>query len=120
MIAVLLHFIGDYIIQNDYMHSNKKRLTWKGELACHLHCLTYSIPFLAIADWKAVVMIYTAHYLIDRTNLVAWFIAIKNGQISIKKAKQIEYGKNLGKSFPHFITDNLIHIISNGIILNYF
>jgi hypothetical protein len=27
------------------MAQNKKKLTWLGELACQIHCITYSLPF---------------------------------------------------------------------------
>jgi hypothetical protein len=42
---LILHAVGDYLIQNDWMAQNKKKLTWLGELACQIHCITYSLPF---------------------------------------------------------------------------
>lgn len=117
MEQLLLHLIGDYILQNDWMAVNKKKLTLKGELACQIHCITYSLPFLFIGSWLSVLLIYLSHYLIDRFNFIPWFISVKNG---------VFHKKNFG--FPEdrpiyltmwlcFIIDNIFHICCNYLSL---
>lgn len=117
MIQFILHLVGDYLIQNDWMALNKKKLTWKGELACQVHCITYSLPFLFIGSWQAVLAIYLSHYLFDRTNIVGWFLAVRNGIFNVEN-----FG--FGKDRPAFITvwlyiitDNTFHIICNYLAL---
>lgn len=73
---LILHAIGDYLIQNDWMAKNKKIWTWTGELACQIHCITYSLPFLFIASPLAVLAIYLSHYAIDRSGFVMWYMRV--------------------------------------------
>lgn len=143
MLQIILHAIGDYLIQNDWMALNKKKYTWLGELACQIHCITYALPFLFIGSWKAVLAIYISHYIIDRTNIVGWYLMFKNG-IAFRKVntpdglgfplvKTIRYNlrnniNNFGfdESRPAFISiwlyiivDNVFHIICNYLSLKY-
>ena len=116
---LILHLIGDYILQNDWMGLNKKKRTLKGELACQIHCILYSLPFLFIGSWQAVVVIYISHYIIDRFNLIAWFVAFKNGVKDIKN-----FGFNHERPFAIsiwllIIIDNSFHIIINYLALLY-
>jgi len=113
MLQIILHGIGDYLIQNDWMALNKKKLSWKGELACQVHCITYALPFFIIGSWQAVLAIYLSHYLFDRTNIVGWFLAIRNGVFHTKN-------NGFGTDRPfvitiwlYIITDNIFHIICN-------
>jgi ABC-type uncharacterized transport system permease subunit len=119
MIQLFLHGIGDYYIQNDWMALNKKLKTWKGELACQIHCITYALPFLFICSWLQVLLIYISHYILDRTHIIEWILAYKNG---------VNHIKNFGfsESRPQFltiwlliITDNLTHLITNALIIKY-
>jgi hypothetical protein len=119
MEQLLLHAIGDYLVQNDWMALNKKKLSWKGELACQIHCITYSLPFAFIGSWWAVLAIYLSHYIIDRTNIIGWFLAVRNGVFNTEN-----FG--FGKERPTFITvwlyiitDNVFHIICNYLALKY-
>ena len=119
MIQLLLHLIGDFIIQNDWMALNKKKISWKGELACQIHVITYSLPFLFIGSWQSVLAIYISHYIIDRTNIIAWFLALRNGVSNIDN-----FG--FGKERPFavtiwlfIITDNTFHVICNYLALKF-
>jgi hypothetical protein len=135
MIQLLLHLLGDFIIQNDWMALNKKKKSWIGELACHVHCITYALPFLFIASPLSVLIIYITHYLIDRTNVIMYFLAFRN---NTKKEiwKKSSYGRkymiydisNFGfnKIRPFaisiwlfFIVDNCFHIAINYFVIKY-
>ncbi len=79
MLQLIIHGIGDYFLQTDYQALNKKKKGLLGFWACLMHCITYSLPFLFIGSWKATIIIFVTHFIIDRTNIVAYALAIKNG-----------------------------------------
>jgi hypothetical protein len=128
MIQLILHGIGDYFIQNDWMALNKKNKGLWGFLACLIHCITYSLPFLFIGSLEAVAAIFITHFIIDRTNLVSYLLAVKN---NVKHPANLGGGYDtsnfgFGVSRPAFITiwlniitDNILHIICNYIALKY-
>jgi len=74
MEQLLLHLIGDYITQSDWMALNKT----KNSFACLCHVTLYSIPFYFIASWKALIIIYVTHFFIDRFRLARYVVFIKN------------------------------------------
>jgi len=82
MEQLLLHLFGDFIVQNDYVALNKKKNTLKGWIYCLFHCITYALPFLLITNWKAVIGIGLTHFIIDKTNIVAYFLAVRNNVIN--------------------------------------
>jgi hypothetical protein len=136
MLQLILHGIGDYFLQTDYQATTKKKSGSQGLISCLTHCLTYSAPFLLIGSWQAVIAIFITHFFIDRTNFVAYLIAIKNNT----KKPPVPEGK-MGWSFPYnydisnfgfskdrpfaitiwlyIICDNLMHIICNYFALKY-
>ena len=85
MLQLILHGIGDYFLQTDFQALNKKKKGWFGFWQCLKHCITYSLPFLFIGSWQAVTIIFITHFIIDRTNLVAYLLAIKN---NVKKCRK--------------------------------
>lgn len=119
MHQLLLHLLGDYIIQNDWMALNKKEKTLKGELACQIHCITYSLPFLFIGSLYAVIIIYITHYIIDRSNIVSWFLAFKNGVFHIENFGFRNERPKLISVWLYIIVDNVFHIFCNYFALTY-
>lgn len=74
MEQILLHLIGDYITQTDWMAREKtKRL-----FAAIAHALVYSVPFLLIASPIAVFIIYITHLVIDHWRLARYVVFAKN------------------------------------------
>ncbi len=136
MLQLILHGIGDYFLQTDYQALNKKKAGAAGLWACLKHCITYSLPFLFIGSWQAVSIIFITHFIIDRTNIVAYGIAWKNKQYNITGGES-PYGGNIKYNFNiknfgwpeerpfaltiwlYIICDNLCHIICNYIALRY-
>ena len=59
---ILCHFVGDYVLQNDFIAKTKGTNWW------HLiaHCFLYSLPFyLAFGfDWRLCVIL-VSHLIID-------------------------------------------------------
>ena len=119
MEQLILHGIGDYFNQNDWMALNKKKKGLTGFLACFVHCLTYSLPFLLIGSPVAVLFIFLTHFILDRTHIVEWALAYRNG------VKDIEnFGFKHDRPFAitiwlSIITDNLCHLICNYLALKY-
>lgn len=115
----LFHLLGDYIIQSDWMALNKKKRSWIGELACQIHCISYSLPFAFITSWWAVLAIYVSHYLLDRTNIVGWFLAVRNGVFNVDN---FGFGKERPFAITiwlYIITDNVFHIFCNYFAIKY-
>lgn len=141
MEQLLLHLFGDFIVQNDYVALNKKKNTLKGWIYCLWHCITYSLPFLLITNWKAVIGIGLTHFIIDKTNIIVYFCAIKNNvkhpvcfwhdeECTKLKSTKWKYDiSNFGylKERPFAITiwllifaDNTFHLILNWLFIKYF
>jgi hypothetical protein len=74
MTQIILHLVGDYLLQNDWMANNKKCKSLHGLIACLAHCFLYSLPFLLIANWLQVLLIFGTHFLIDRWFFVKWYM----------------------------------------------
>lgn len=74
MIQLILHLIGDYITQSDWMAQNKT----KSHFAALCHALVYSLPFLLIADRWAFGVIFVSHFLVDRYRLARYVVFAKN------------------------------------------
>ena len=119
MLQIILHVLGDFIFQSSWMADNKKKLNLKGEFACQAHCISYSLPFLFIGSWRAVLVIYATHYIIDRTNIVAWFLAYRNGVKTVDNygfSQEQPYAMSL---WLYIITDNFFHIVCNFLALTF-
>jgi hypothetical protein len=71
----VIHAIGDYILQSDWM-ANGKTKAWQPAFA---HALVYSLGFLllkpSLAAW---LVIFGTHYLIDRYRLARYVVWAKN------------------------------------------
>lgn len=75
MIQLILHLIGDYVTQSDYMAQNKT----KRFCPAMLHAIVYSLPFLLLKpSWIAFAVILGTHFLIDRYRLARFVVYVKN------------------------------------------
>lgn len=74
MIQLILHLIGDYVTQSDWMAQNKTKSTW----AAFCHATVYALPFLAIASVSAWLVIWLTHLVIDRFRLARYVVFAKN------------------------------------------
>jgi hypothetical protein len=67
--------VGDYIIQSDWMASEKT----KKNAAALAHVFTYALPFLFLTtSWKALAFIIGTHFIIDRWRLARYVCWVKN------------------------------------------
>lgn len=75
MEQLLLHLVGDYLTQTDWMAKEKT----KRNLAAAVHAGVYGLPFLMLAPSAlALFVIVFTHYLIDRYRLARYAVFAKN------------------------------------------
>lgn len=112
---LLFHLWGDFIFQNHWLATKKVLLTKEGWLACLIHCVLYSIPFLFIASENAMWVIFGTHFLIDKFRLAKYIQMIRNWHF---KGNGTDAPDWLGV-WLMFITDNILHITINFLALTY-
>lgn len=75
MEQLLLHLVGDYVTQTDWMARTKTRET----LAAACHALVYTLPFMLLSSSPAALaVIGGTHFLIDRYRLARYVAYAKN------------------------------------------
>jgi len=133
-LAVMLgHFVGDYLLQNQWMAINKSKPGWLGHYACSVHVLLYT---LAIALFLLAVAV--PHWIIDRWSLANYILRFKNGfsnsDISLWDLTIAEDGKRLpfekaitsgawriAFAAPVYImNDNTLHFVCLWFTVRYF
>ncbi|HEU4965207.1 MAG TPA: DUF3307 domain-containing protein [Bacilli bacterium] len=94
------HLVGDYLLQTDWMANHKKEKSWRGELACHVHCLLWTLAVLVFTGWwdgPHIALVYLSHYLLDRTPLVRWYVTAVN--------------QSPPPLWVHILVDNTLHLV---------
>lgn len=75
MEQLILHLIGDYVLQSHWMAQNKRTCS----VAAGAHVVTYSLPFLLLnPSIVALLVILGTHFLIDRFGLARYVVYAKN------------------------------------------
>lgn len=75
MIQLIIHLIGDYCTQSDWMATNKT----KASFPALMHALVYSLPFLLLTRRPvALFVIFGTHFFIDRFRLARYLVFAKN------------------------------------------
>jgi len=87
VIQLILHLIGDYVTQSDWMANNKRKSSW----AAWCHAMVYSLPFLFIGSGWAWFVIMWTHFLIDRFGLARYVVYAKNFLLSPHRPCDREY-----------------------------
>ena len=79
METLLAHLFGDYIIQNNWMATKKTENSLEGYLACLIHVILYTIPFLLITTNPLhISIIFLTHFFIDKFRLAIYWIKFWN------------------------------------------
>jgi len=120
---LIIHLIGDYILQSDKMADNKSQSS-KWAL---IHVLIYTMPFLLLTtSFYALSFIMFTHFIIDRYKLVRYVIFSWNKlwdySILWQDCKTTGYSKNKPiwlSTWLFIIIDNTIHIILNAYAINF-
>lgn len=75
MSELILHLLGDYVTQSDWMANEKT----KQHGAALAHTVIYSLPFLLLRpSVSAFLVILGTHFLIDRYRLARYVVYAKN------------------------------------------
>jgi Protein of unknown function (DUF3307) len=119
IIGFIFHFVGDYLLQNDWMAQNKT----KDNLPALIHAFIYSLPFCALLTGKhhgfnyCLQIVFVTHFFIDRFRLATYWIKLMNWNW-----QSTNFGYDNNK--PAFmsiwlmiIIDNTFHIIFNSIAI---
>jgi hypothetical protein len=104
---LILHLIGDYLTQSDWMAQNKTERSWPA----FCHAAVYSLPFLLLTgvSYHGLTMwyvIFITHYVIDRFRLaryVVWaknWIAPKSHWIMQTKGEPMVFDQGLTRNIP--------------------
>ena len=123
MLQLILHLIGDYITQTDYMANNKT----KSLPIAFLHAFVYTVPFIIITQSPiALLVIMVSHAIIDHYRLARYVIFAKN-YLNDPTLKWEDCNKTgYPNSRPEWLTvwlliiaDNTLHLTINYIAISY-
>ncbi len=123
MHELILHLIGDYLLQTEQMAVRKTR-SWFWAI---LHALVYSLPFLiVIHHWEAWAVIFGTHAVIDRFRLANHVCRFKNVFWFGPGKPEQELESGYAKATPEHvrfwlvvIIDNTLHLIINHLALRF-
>jgi Protein of unknown function (DUF3307) len=122
--ALLAHLVGDYLLQTEWMATQKTRRWWPAIV----HGIVYSLPFLLITQspW-ALLVISGTHMALDRFRVARYVIWAKN------LVGPREYRASLKESLANcgfaagvpsglatallIVSDNTIHMLFNAAAL---
>ncbi len=105
---ILAHFIGDFLLQNDWMAVGKK----KSNFICTVHVVFYMLPFLLVdIGWIQFALIAIQHWIQDRSSFVSWYCKKFNIFQGELKLQSLPYG--------HFVVDQVFHFIWMFFVVNY-
>jgi len=121
MLQLILHLIGDYLTQTDWMAKNKTSNLW----IAFIHAFIYTLPFLLLSRSLVILgIIFITHALIDRYRLAKYIIYIKNKSTDWKlnwsNCSQTGYHKDTPiwmSVWLMIIADNTLHLTINYLAL---
>ena len=125
---IVAHLFGDYILQSDWMATEKTRRSF----AAAAHAVTYALPFLLLRpSLAAFALIVVSHFVIDRWRVARFVVYAKNfiGPWGWRpsRAPWREYAvTGYHDSRPVWlatwlmiIADNTLHLLCNGAALRW-
>lgn len=120
---LLLHAVGDYLLQSHWMATSKTSKS----IAALAHVVTYTLPFLLITESPAALaFIAGTHFVIDRWRLARYVCWLKNflgpGNKPWSKCSVTGYPSDTPAWLAVWlmiISDNVMHVICNGLALYY-
>lgn len=134
--ALVAHAVGDYVLQSDWMATEKVRRS----TAAIAHAVAYTFPFLFLTrDPRALVVICSTHFVIDRWRLARYVCWVKNylaprhrmpeesHRVTARNWSWAESSATgYGPDKPAWmavwlliITDNLMHVSINAVALRW-
>ena len=123
MIQLILHLIGDYVTQTDWMAKTKT----SNSVAAGSHAIVYSLPFLLLQpSATAFAVILLTHFFIDRYRLARYLVFVKNKVTSPSLKWEDASGTGYHKDDPPWLSvwlliaaDNTLHLTINYAALKF-
>jgi len=121
---IVAHLVGDFILQSDWMAREK----FRSSLACLVHVVFYTLPFLLITQEPITLgIIAGTHFMIDRWRLPRFLIWAKNLPFPNSKPFSECWRTGFPPDMPDHLTkllyiiiDATCHILINGAAIYYF
>lgn len=109
LLALIGHLVGDYLLQNDWMALNKKKLY--GGPNCAIHALIWTCAVMGFAGWFeytsrcvwVFAILLLTHYWQDRTNIIAWWMDLIG---------QKQFRTGICAPWSIIVVDNVWHILT--------
>jgi hypothetical protein len=98
------HFLGDFLLQNDWQAGNKKDKSWNCLVHVMLYCLAIWLSSCLSGrswPWWAMVITFLTHFAIDRSKFVSWYMG---------KMGQVQFSKNCG-IWANIWVDQAFHFV---------
>jgi hypothetical protein len=119
---VLAHGVGDFVLQSDWMATEKAKRTFPA--LCHV--CAYTLPFLLLTQSvPALLAIAGSHFAIDRWRLTRYLVWAKNWLGPNRPWKECQ-ATGYPPDRPVWLTfwlliivDNIVHICCNALALAY-
>ncbi len=120
---IVAHFVGDFILQTDWMAREKVR----NSLACLVHVVVYTLPFLLITRSPATLLVIAGtHFAIDRWRLPRYLIWARNlpfpGHRPWSECRRFGFSADAPEDLArllYIIVDGTCHVIINGVAIYY-
>ena len=120
---LVAHAVGDYLLQSDWMATNKTRET----VPAALHATVYTLPFLLLTRSPlALLIICASHFAIDRWRLARYVSWLANWLApgphpTWTDCRETGHSAERPAWLAHWllvIADNTLHVLINGLALS--
>ncbi len=113
LLGFILHFVGDYLLQNDYTAQEKVRNSG----VALSHAAIYSFPFLLVcySNWWWLILI--SHFFIDRYRLAVYYIKAVNWNWRSNNFGYSEEKPVWMSTWLLIVVDNTFHVMFNTLAI---
>ncbi len=111
IIGFILHFVGDYLFQNDWLANEKT----KAFFPAFFHAAIYSLPFLFLTPSVFWWILAVSHFFIDRYRLAVYWIKLVNWNWNSKNFGYDDQKPLFLSIWLMIIIDNVFHVLFNSL-----
>lgn len=111
--GLLLHFVGDYLLQNDWMAREKVNNSG----VALAHASIYSMPFYLIVPTFWWLLIFGSHFFVDRYRLAQYWIRLVNWKWDGDNFGYSEDKPKWMSVWLMIIVDNTFHVLFNSVAI---
>jgi len=123
MFEILLgHLVGDFLLQNNWLATNKTKYNGLGWATCLIHCYLYTIAvslFTQNIDVLWIIIVFLSHFIIDKFGIPEKYLKMINGRSLerfINDPENAAYSPYIGLRAGFYIlvytvVDNTMHLV---------